>query len=422
MGLFSIFKGKDAAGHEASGDRLMDSGDWGPAKLAYEDALAKLDKQFPPPGDAAAIARRLEDKRGQCMESLAREHFEQAEELVDAGYSDEAREYYHLALELAREAAFRERIEARLAATEAGPGLPLADEVHIPSYPLASDPEADFAGDPDEYFEALLSTLPADVSRAYESYGSNFKTGYIALNQGDFATAAAELALALDLNPDRQGYIPLELATALVNLGQGPEARGLLENFLAHQPGNLPAYRLLCEIFWEGSQFEQAGALLESLPADLKLSLDYYQLRGETLMRAGESAEAETLFRGFLADHGWNQEIAVALAGALEAQGDPAAARELYGQLMAQCQGCGARIPIPIKRKFADLGAATGQPAQPLIELYLALAQEDAAQAPHCYRQVSTLYDLLGNRTEAQRFRQIAGSGAQAPGSGGDGN
>ena len=37
------------------------------------------------------------------MDNLARDHFTQGEDLVDAGYPEEAREYYHLALELARE-------------------------------------------------------------------------------------------------------------------------------------------------------------------------------------------------------------------------------------------------------------------------------------------------------------------------------
>jgi hypothetical protein len=49
------------------------------------------------------------------------------------------------------------------------------------------------SGQGDEYFAALCGTLPADVQKAYRRYGDNFKTGYLALNQGDFVVAARQL-------------------------------------------------------------------------------------------------------------------------------------------------------------------------------------------------------------------------------------
>ncbi len=406
MGLFKLFKRKDAAGHEAAGDRYMDQGDWGQAKLAFEDALAQLKRQAPSPEGDPANETRLKRKRSQCMENLAREHFQQGRELNDAGYAQEAREYFILARELSGDPELTQEIETQLTAGEPQPFEMPEIETYAPQAPPALSPDA--LEDPDQYFEALISTLPDEVGEAYRSYGSNFKAGYVALNQGDFATAAEELSAALELNPAPESFIPLELATAQVNLGQGDPARELLEAFLVNHPQNLPAYRLLCEIYWDAGEYPQVEDLLRTLPEDLRHSLVYYQLQGENYMRAGDYDQAEAHYRGFLATYGANQEISLALAGALEAQGDLASARALYGDVMTQCQGCGSRSPLPVRRKFADLSVATGQRTPSILELYLALAQEDSANEPYYYRQVSALYDHLGNRAEAQRFRELA--------------
>ena len=62
----------------------------------------------------------------------------------------------------------------------------------------------------------------------------------------------------MEENPKTDSYIPLELATAYLNLQKHPEAQQLLEKFIEDQPQALPAYQLLCEIYWESGAFEQA--------------------------------------------------------------------------------------------------------------------------------------------------------------------
>ena len=128
-------------------------------------------------------------------------------------------------------------------------------------------------GSDDEYFTALVGTLPEDVQNAYLEYGEAFKKGYAALNLGDFETAATCLSQALDENSDPRNFIPLELATASLNLGKFEDARLLLEDFLQHHPDALPAYQLLCEIYWETKTFDRAESLLEDLPQELSESV-----------------------------------------------------------------------------------------------------------------------------------------------------
>ena len=95
-------------------------------------------------------------------------------------------------------------------------------------------------------------------------------------------------------NPASDSFIPLELATAFLNLDRHTEAQQLLQTLLKNQPQTLPAYQLLCEIFWEKNEFDRAQALLDQVPDELTESVAVYLLKGETLFRGGKQAEAKT--------------------------------------------------------------------------------------------------------------------------------
>ena len=70
----------------------------------------------------------------------------------------------------------------------------------------------------DETFSALCGALPDNVQKAYLSYGAKFKKGYLALNRGEFSDAADYLSRAMSENQASDSFIPLELATAYLNL------------------------------------------------------------------------------------------------------------------------------------------------------------------------------------------------------------
>ena len=404
MGFLKIFFNQDPEKTEQRGDAFLKAFDWGRAKLEFEKALNALEKT----SSDDASETRLRDKLVQAKNALAHEHRQTGEDLMEAECYDEAREFLQLALDLTRDPALISAVEklmqeiARLTAGDIQMEVPQSDLT-----PLADDET--YTGDQDdETFMALCSALPEEVQEAYLSYGGSFKTGYLALNRGDFDLAADDLSRALEENPAPDSIIPLELATAYLNLEKLDEARRLLETFLQHHPDALPGYQVLCEVYWEMGAFDQAETLLADCPDDLKNSLAYVLLRGETLSQAGSHPEAASFYQDFMGEYGWNEPLAISLAGTLETLGDLESARDLYAEIMDQCRSCHTRIDPLIKRKFADISFDLGQHSSAIMEMYLSLVQDDPENAPLYFQKISRIYASMGNEEEARRFRVFA--------------
>ena len=404
MGLLKKIFSQDPEKTEQKGDAFLKASDWGRAKLEFEKALDALEKT----SSDDVSETRLRDKLVQAKGALAHEHRQAGEDLMEAEYYDEARGFLQLALDLTRDPALISAVEklmheiGRLSAGEIQMEVPRSDLT-----PLADDET--YTGDQDdETFMALCSALPEEVEEAYLSYGGSFKTGYLALNRGDFDLAVGDLSHALKENPAPDSIIPLELATAYLNLEKLNEARSLLETFLQHHPDALPGYQVLCEVYWGMGAFDQAETLLADCSDDLKNSLAYVLLRGETLSQAGRHSEAASLYQDFMEAYGWNEPLVIALAGTLETLGDLESARDLYAEIMDQCRSCHTRIDPLIKRKFADISFDLGQHSSAIMEMYLSLAQDDPENAPLYFQKISRIYASMGNEEEARRFRVFA--------------
>ena len=414
MSLFSIFAGKKPEAYEQKGDAYAAEGLWGNAKVEYERALNRLEKEVALDRKAAD---RLAAKISHAREELAREHQANARNLAAGGYGDEARDLYSLALELTRDAGLQNELQAEIEALDIDPSH--ASAKAMPAWGPSGD---DLAGDelhngpgaqdaPDdrsEMFFALCGTLPENVQMAYLGYGSNFKAGYLALNTGDFETAVYYLSLALADNKGHDTFIPLELATARLNQGDHKEARELLEPFVVNHPDVLPAYQLLCDLYWESGDTDQAEQLLASIPQDLQASVSVALLKGETRRRAGDDPGARLYFLKFMEIHGWQEPIARALAEVHTAMGEVDEARRIYRRIMDNCRSCRARIDPFVREQYAELCFASGSRDTATLELYLALAQEIRENAHHYYDRVSRIYAAQGNETEARRFRSFS--------------
>jgi len=404
MGFLKTFFNQDPEKTEQKGDAFLKASDWGRAKLEFEKALDALGKT----SSDDASETRLRDKLVQAKDALAHEHRQTGEDLMEAEYYDEARGFFQLALDLTRDPVLISAVKklmheiARLTAGDIQMEVPQSDRT-----PLA-DNETYTGDQDDETFMALCSTLPEEVQEAYFSYGGSFKTGYLALNRGDFDLAADDLSHALEENPAPDSIIPLELATAYLNLEKLDEARRLLETFLQHHPDALPGYQVLCEVYWEIGAFDQAETLLADCPDDLKNSLAYVLLRGETLSQAGSHPEAASLYQDFMEAYGWNEPLAIALAGTLETLGDLESARDLYAKIMDQCRSCHTCIDPLIKRRFADISFNLGRHSSAIMEMYLSLVQDDPENTPLYFQKISRIYASMGNEEEAHRFLVFA--------------
>ena len=405
MAWFNLFSGPTAERLEQKGDDLDAAGFWGAAKLEYEGARRKLEAATDQDPDSLS---RLEGKIAGAKEALAREHHHNAAQLAAIGDFKEALDLVSLALDLTGDASLKAALAQQhrtIEAARAGESLqPLSD----PEHEWSLDEENMGPQAPDEQFRALCATLPDPVRRAYLGYGADFKTGYIALNNGDFETAARDLARVLETLDAADSYIPLELATAYLHLNRPEQARQLLETLLDHHPDALPAYQILCEIYWEQGAFDRADALLASIPGELAASLAVFVLKGETLFQAGRFDAAKTFYRDFLATYGWDESIAGALAKTHEALNEIDQARRMYQEIMGHCSGCHSRIDPLVKEKVADLSFAAGIHDTAILELYLVLAQEIPQKASAYYAKVSRIYQTMGNETEARRFLALA--------------
>jgi len=405
MSILKLFSGKTPEEHEQKGDELFSVDLWGKAKVEYERALDKLEKTSP---HNYELKTRLQEKMNQAKEALALGHKQNADDLMESGFYDDARELYALSRELTEDSMLKNDLEIKLKELDFQLDKTLREELPDFDYETPETEEPEFPEEGDEYFRALCGTLPMDVQKDYLSYGNNFKKGYMALNRGDFATAADYLSRVMEEDPSADSYVPLELATAYLNLGKHSEAQQLLEAFIESRPQALPAYQLLCEIFWERKAFDQAEALLASVPEELTESVAVFILKGETHYHAGNFADAKDFYRNFMATYGWNELVARALAKTHEAMNELANARNVYREIMDQCRSCHARLDPFIKQRYADLCFDSGMYNNEILELYLSLAQEIPANATDYFEKVSRIYTAQGNKGEARRFRAIA--------------
>ena len=409
MSLFSIFAGKKPKAYEQKGDAYAEQGLWGNAKMEYERALNRLAKEESPDSETG---KRLSAKMAGVRENLAVEHRENARNLAAGGYEEEARDLYNLALELTLDTNLQAALQADIAALKKSvSSAPELDGLGWgqDGYAGGEDGDAaDVTDDQSETFLALCGTLPEEVQVAYLGYGGNFKTGYLALNTGEFETAVHYFSLALQDNDGYDTYIPLELATAYLHQGHPLKARELLEPFVGSHPDVLPAYQLLCELYWEAGEIDRAEQLLASVDEELQASVSVALLKGETRRRAGDISGARSYYRQFMEDYGWRESIARALAEVNAALGELGEARRIYGTIMDNCRSCHARIDPSIKERYAELNFASGARDTATLELYLSLAQEIRKNAHRYYDRVSRIYAAQGNEAEAIRFRSFS--------------
>lgn len=408
MDIFKIFSGPSAEKLEQRGDALAAPGKWGRAKLEYERALIKAEKA--PDHDPERKAR-LQNKIAGAKEALAREHLETIDLLLEGDNFDDAGELAAIALEISTEPSLRVELEARRQRIEEGRSLQTRVEGPDLLYGLGGGDVGE--GSDEEIFLSLCSTLPPEVEQAYLSYDEDFREGYIALNQGDFDAAVDRLSAAMDREPAPDSYIALELATARLHQGDADGAQRLLERFVSRCPGVLPAYSVLCEIYWEKKEFHRAHTLLDDAPEDLHSSVAMVLLRGQTLTQSGDLEAAKSHYLAFFEAHGWNDQVAKALAGVHEALKETETARALYAEMISRCTGCRARVEPEVKHRYAELAYLAGHTGSDVTELYLSLAREMPQHAAHYFDRLSRIYATQGNTDEAERFRVFS---AQAGG------
>ena len=405
MKFSHLFTGKPYHEIEKNADALLQRGEYGFAKLEYEKALLKLAKKTPEAPETSGL---IEAKITKCKDALALEHKKAAEDLTDAGLYEEAKDLLQLALELVQDEQLAVEIEEQLRGVKVRSIPHETSGMPVPGEDSEDAREFGYQESGEEYFTALINTLPKTEQELYLGYGDPFREGYVKLNQGAFEDAVTLLSQALEADSSSGGFIRLELATAHLNLGNDSEGCSLLEGFLNDFPESLRAYAPLCEIYWQNKQFEEAQRLLMNCPEPLRNSPVIHLLIGETLFHAGRYHDAESHYLDYLDSHGQDEAIALALAKTFEALGSKEKAQKQYSEIINRCQGCGSKIDPLIKQKYADISLETGDHSINILELYLGLVQEIPENRTNYYQKISMIYELNGNETEARRFSSFA--------------
>ncbi len=405
MGFFNIFSGKTYQEYELKGDRLYKSDLFGDAKLEYEAGLHKLEKKAP---DNISLKKRFQKKILKCRESLARQHMQRGDEILDSDYYEEAEDIFRLALELTEDGEMQKQLKDRLQRIRKLPAQETATDIDRPEQ--AFFPEKTMsAGSENEVFEALCGSFShKGREAAYQQYGESFKQGFLALNQGDFPAAEIFLSRAMEENNSEKTYIPLELATACLNQGKTDRARGLLEAFLENHPDSETGYQLLAETYWEMNDFARTHKLLQSCPEPLSTSVPITILKGETLLLEHRFQEAKSLFQNFLSSSGWNEQISLSLARAHEALDEKEIARDIYGSIINNCSGCGAGVHPEIKRRYAEMCLACDGATFDILQLYFSLIQEDPDNRRGYHQRISEIYSALGDEEQAETYENYS--------------
>ncbi len=402
MGFLKFFAGKTPEQIEKKADSLFDEQEYGMAKMEYENALAKLEKQSDPNPE---LVNRISEKLIQCKEKLAVRHLQNAKELVTSNCHQDAKDLLKLALELTADEKLSveiQEVRKQLMGSRSSSGHEKEDTIEN------NNIGEDMLWADDEYLTALLGSLPQSEQEAYLEYGKEFKIGFVALNQGDFSTAVQNLSIALKAHSSVKSYIPLELATAYLNQGQYSEAESLLAGFLKDYPGSIRACQLMCEILWEKKKFKDAEAFLQTCPEKIAESIPIQLLLGETYFLSGDLEKANTFYQDVLQKSEWDNHVAQSLAKTYEALGRNEEARHVYGQIIGACQGCGRKIDPYVKQRYAETSFEAGDFSTKTLELFFNLTQEDPENRSHYYHKISRIYSVQGNEKEAERFLSLA--------------
>ncbi len=411
MGFFSFLSGKTPESLMEKGNLLFDKGQCGLAKIEYEKAKARHAKK---PAQTRGFLTQIDAKISLSCESLSRQHLEKGMDLLEAGCHEDALDRLSLALELAVSQDLRQEIEVALthchppSAKEAGQGHGKQGDLCNEDSEVLPPPHDPDGGEDLETFEVLINTLSREEQEAYGKYGLHFIHGFVALNCGDFQSAARSLEQAHDEYPSPDNYIGLELATALLNLGELDRAQALLMDFLGHFPRSLRGYQILCEVLWINRAFDLAHQVLDNCPEPMGQEAPMVLLKGETWCREDKFTQAVDLYRKTLEQNGMQSSIVRALAGIKDSMGDFNEAFQLYAGLMATCTGCGQRPDVDLRRRFAHAGFAAGVMTSQIIDVYLDLVVEDPDNQVRYYENVSRIYAHLGNEVEAKRFNSFA--------------
>jgi tetratricopeptide (TPR) repeat protein len=318
MSLFKKLFSADPEGLEKKADALYADGDYGPAKLAYEKALAAS------PEDAQ---KRLADKVRRCTDGIARNRIEEAKAYLAQGLIELAEQELEGALEVVANEALHDEAQGLL------DGLEAKEAQEQATAPEMTD---------EDRIALLMGQWGEAQAEEYDSYGDALLDGLLAMHNERFDDARAQLE-ALLASASQPRYLWLEVGRARLLADDAPAGKEALQSFLGAVQDDeggetkLAANLALARLAADAGEFEEAMGYFEG--AVLALPEDYrpYLAMGAFLRDKGHGDEALEVLQTSLelskqAGTDWRLLEEIGLAS--ELAGKPDAARSFLEQVV----------------------------------------------------------------------------------------
>lgn len=273
MSLLKKLFSADPEALESRADALFERGEYGPAKLAYEKALAAA-----PDGAREALS----DKVSRCIDGIARQRIDEAKAYLQQGSTELAAHELEGALEVAIDESLRHEARAMLDGLEA----------------TAAQAQAEPPTMTDEERVALLMGQWQDTQAGeYEQHGEELLDALVAMHKEDYAQARPKLE-ALLAQASSPRYLWLEVGRARLLTDDVEGGKEALRSFLAALEegeggeAQLAANLTLARLADDAGDFDEAtrcfDAAVHALPDDYRP----YLAMGAFLRDKGHGDEA----------------------------------------------------------------------------------------------------------------------------------
>ncbi|MDD9964613.1 MAG: hypothetical protein OXR73_00190 [Myxococcales bacterium] len=395
MGLFGKLLGRKGFDElKAEADRLMEAGEHGAAKLAYEKASDAKDATAEQRDAVLAQA-------ATCCDAIAEARLSEAQRLLAEDELDLAMSELDHALHTAVSETLQERVRV---AIDNAQRSELHEQLEVPSEQL----------DREARYETLGGHWEFQQHAEYASYGDALKDALLMLHDGQIETGHQALEALLETARENACYLWFEVARARLSAGEDAHAAEAFKAFLARlgpdegSEARLAALMSLAALRHEADDVEGALAYyqdaLEAMPEDPRT----YLAMGSVLRLQGLAEEAVDILTSGLAvlDEGqahfrlWHES---GLAHA-DAGHDDQAIHYLEQVVEFFATRQQSDLPPEGTSRLAELHERRGNLAR-AADLYRMLsAGSDVAHLLIYHRHAARLLAALGQSAEARKM------------------
>jgi tetratricopeptide (TPR) repeat protein len=389
MSLFKKLFSADPEALEKKADVLYAAADYGPAKLAYEKALAAS-----PPDARAPLAAKVE----RCTDGIARQRIEEAKAYLAGGSIELAEQELEGALEVAADEALRDEAQGLLDGLEAKEAQEQATASEITD---------------EERVALLMGQWHEAQAEEYDSYGDAMLDALLAMHKEQFDDARVRFEALLD-DAQEPRYLWLEVGRARLLANDVPAGKEALKSFLGALEDDeggetkLAANLALARLADEAGEFEEAMGYFEGAVHALPEDYRPYLAMGAFLRANGHGAEAldvlhTSLELGKKAGTDWRLLEELGLASELAGKTDDA--RSFLEQVVEFFTSHQATdFPPTSATTLAKLYEADGR-LERAADLYRALSQGSDKEHHGAYHyETGRLLHALGLSDEARRM------------------